>query len=227
MTPNDQGKTSPGARPTPPPPPSKAPDQAQLPIDEPQAETPPPPAPAPAPAPKAKAAKAKAPKPANPAATLMLAQERKRNADAAAKLDAINASNLFYLRCTREPNHHALYLVEYPTTGMIHPGMWFSLDHSPNDGYFKSEVLCQECLVNGENVPVGWLKPHRMPDGQIAFSFALPPHVKKEHDGKGAGFLYRIPRDEIEARVGFTLEEIISGRPLEAAAELVSTEGGE
>lgn len=149
----------------------------------------------------------KKPKP-NPAAALLLARDRERAAANQAALQKLNDNNLFYLRCPRNQHHQAIYLLEYPVGNLIHPGSWCSIEHRPGDPWVHEGVRCQECLADGDKYSWLWLKPHRMPDGQMAHALAHPYGVKKDDDGNGAAHVYRISRSDLEMRLGQTIESL-------------------
>lgn len=177
-----------------------------------------PPAPTPVPTPTPSLVR----KPAqNPAAAILLAREQQRMEANQAALQKLNASNLFYLRCPRERSHQAVYLLEYPVDSIIHPGMWFSIEHRPGDPWVHEGMRCQECLSEGDKHSWLWLRPHRMPDGQVAYTLAHPYGVKKDDDGQGAAHIYRISRSELEGRLGQTIEELF-GLPAPKAAAAVA-----
>lgn len=176
-------------------------------------------APASAPPPKATKPKAtKAVKQAeNPAEALLIAKERERAESATAALARLNTENLFFLRCVNRPDHHGIYLLEYPTDGNIHPGLWCSIEHAPGEPWFKPAIRCQECMVDGDPNGSMWLKPHQMPNGQITFTLAHPYGVEKDKTEKpGAGHINRINRAEVERRMGKSIEEML--RPVAVVA---------
>lgn len=169
---------------------------------------------------KSKGGRSVAQKP-NPAAALLMANERKRADDKRDALEKLNEDNLFFMRCLNNAKHHALYMTEYPSSGMLHPGMWFTIEHRPGERWVDEQIRCQECLVDGDKAVWLPLRPARMPDGQVSFTVVLPPGVPLDMPapGKGGtGMVGRISREDLEARLGDgqTLESIFSA---EAAAE--------
>lgn len=172
-----------------------------------------------APAPKAKSRVVKPRE--NPAEALMLAKEREKAAAATTALDKLNADNLFFLRCVNRPDHHGIYLMEYPHDGNIHPGLWASIEHAPGEPWHKPAIRCQECLVDGDSRAAMWLKPHPMPNGQYTFSLAQPYGVAldKPQGKDGAGHINRISKAELEERMGKEAVEAIFNPPVAAGAE--------
>jgi hypothetical protein len=125
-----------------------------------------------APAPKGKPSVPKTiPMETEPAAARLLREKitrEKREALAALKREAEN--NQFFLRCPRDREHHAAYLTENPVEDLIHPGMWFNLEHEVGEPWPHEYISCQECLFEGDtrrwNVP---LLSIRMSNGSVAF----------------------------------------------------------
>lgn len=170
---------------------------------------------APAVTPKAAPRKSRAvPQRENPAEALLIAKEREKAAAATGAIEKLNADNLFFLRCVNRPDHHGIYLLEYPSEGMIHPGLWCSIEHAPGEPWFKPFIRCQECMVDGDQRADMWLKPHAMPNGQFAFTLCHPRGVSRD-GAEGARHINRIPRAEIEKRMGKTLDEMLN--PVAAA----------
>lgn len=158
----------------------------------------------------------------NPAEALLIAKEREKAQAEVKKIEDLNAGNLFYLRCPRNQHHHGIYLLEYPVDGNIHPGLWCSIEHAPGEPWVQPRIRCQECLIDGDPYVSLWLRPHQMPDGQTTFTLAHPRGVEKDKtDQPGAGHINRIPRAQVEARMGRTIEEMLAG-----IEPVTATEGG-
>jgi len=147
--------------------------------------------------------------PVSAAAAILLSEDKKRAKKAVADNEMLNAESLFYIRCPRYTEHMGMFFTEYPT-GPIHPGMWFSLVHTAGDPYFEREVVCQECLADGDNGVHLWLTPKMMPDRNISFVVAPPPATK---------CIFPISRRDLEMHLGKTIEELMNPASIGAANE--------
>ena len=128
----------------------------------------------------------------NPAYELLRVKKQKEADAREAEIAKKNADNIFHGKCPRDARHHAFYLTEAPPN-RIEPRHWYSVHKpSPDDGWDKPGIPCQECFMEGESREwLAPLRPYRQKDGQFHFGISIPSkHVYGQ-----------VSREEYEARL--------------------------